>query len=369
MDFTVNDINLTLSLYCSTLFFIIVIFNLGFAINKKQESISNGREFLLFLLIAVFAVTDFLDGDFFHYKEVVQEFSIFSIIDVEEVYLLLIPAIDKNYLLFRIIIWGGALLFFCLTAKRYTNRYFLSLCTLSFMYLLLFSYARASLAMCLFFYGLSYYLKPLRHKYFGWLVGIVFIILSPLFHSSAWAAIALLPFLFFPINKYTIGMIILLFPFLVVISQNILFPLLLDTSLSNDRMNQKLAGYAVKQKEYGSAYRLLGTIRYLTFYISLIILTVVLFFRNNRVKSSCKRLYKMILGIILAATVFLFFDLDNLVFYYRILYWAIIPIVFLVTICYIEGYLSKKAYSLIILLGLFSQGSQCIYEIYCNIVK
>lgn len=101
-------------------------------------------------------------------------------VPMESFYLWLIDEVCTNYLQFRVIVWGLALTLFIFTLRRLKLNMGLALFFFCSIYLIYFSYARASLAMSLLFAGYSLLWEHngktvLRHRAIGLLlIGLAF---------------------------------------------------------------------------------------------------------------------------------------------------------------------------------------------------
>lgn len=184
--------------------------------------LSNKRRRTAIAMSLVFCLFSFWGKDWFGYQGYFLEIkSGFPVSSMEEFYNWLVATLCPNYIVFRFFVWGTALLLFYKTVKLLNLNCSVALFFFCSIYLIWFSYARASLAMSLMFYGCTIYNK---HKLKNKLFGIVFIILSYYLHKSALFGIAII----FVVEamksnvKCTLYLSIVLFPLLVsFVSSNI----------------------------------------------------------------------------------------------------------------------------------------------------
>ncbi len=134
-------------LYCFLLFNFIAL--LSFVnIKKRNKRLAS----FIHVLIMVYCLTSYYDPDYYGYVRIVNGESPIP----ERIYEHIINATFHSNLLFRLVVWGGALLIYNKIIKLYK----LSIYTFDYIFviafLMLFAYARASLAMVVYFLGIAY---------------------------------------------------------------------------------------------------------------------------------------------------------------------------------------------------------------------
>lgn len=144
-------------------------------------------------LCFVFCLFSFWGADWFGYLSYFQwaKSGFIEQVPMESFYLWLIDEVCTNYMQFRVIVWGLALGLFIFTIKRLRLNIGIALFFFCSIYLIYFSYARASLAMSLIFAGYSLLWEHngkivLRHS----VIGFLLIGLSFFCHKSAVLGIA-----------------------------------------------------------------------------------------------------------------------------------------------------------------------------------
>ena len=180
-----------------------VIFLLGFLFRKNRQTF-----FFTWLLILIFCLFAYWDTDYFTFRGIFYT----SLADFRDPFYYYLGLISFNsYTVFRFYIWGLALLLLFKTSQHLKiNRNTLAF-VFPIFFLLLFSYARASLGMAMYFYGLSFLLVPKKNKtIISYIWGILFICFSYFGHRSMLLPIALTPLIFFNFNKYVISVLLVI---------------------------------------------------------------------------------------------------------------------------------------------------------------
>lgn len=196
-------------------------------VNKYPHRLSKRDERMAIFLCLANYLFCMVGGDFFTYKDLVEEAGYTQLIDytirdfhVEVTYVALINFVNNNYFLFRLIVWGGALFLFYLTA----NRLQLNRSTFLF-YLCCFiapftSTSRLALALAVAFWGFSFIVKPFtRSRIISIFLGGIICLCSIWLHRSAPFIILVFPLALLPFNKHTIRLLAVLIPALVIIVQ------------------------------------------------------------------------------------------------------------------------------------------------------
>lgn len=216
---------LTVSQALFNLFLWGVIFFTLYPASKYPYKLSKSRKKFGYALLLLFCLFPFFGGDYFHYKEIYTEIKVSGYSHLEIVYWWLIQNVCHSYFEFRLIIWGIALILTLWGYRRFHNETDLPLFYFGVFYLPWFSYARASLAMSMIFFGLSLLSHPVKRlKFSGYVIGIALLGLSVFFHKSAMVGIAAaLGALFFhnP-KKGNVVMIVLLFPVVLILIESFL---------------------------------------------------------------------------------------------------------------------------------------------------
>ena len=352
--------------WVSTLFWLIYVAVFVYAVRKTQLSKTRHKQqtditYLFGVFFALYAVFYCINPDYFRYREWLNTEDIGDW-DKEKFYFYLalfcrsLP-FDYSFEVFRLIVWGGGIFIVYQTFRMYRELLLpgLSLLLLFVLYAGVFSYARASLAMAVYFIGIAFFL--LHDKKVLKLLGIVIALPSIYLHREMVIGIAVLPFLFIPLErkKYSFFSVILL---LIVIfsisfvSSNLEY---LDQMFDNDDISTKME--EVNEKGQG-AFRLSTLIKYLNFFYPFFLITKYL--RKRIVPHSVVGMYRVAYGILMASVAFMFVFGLRSVYTYRVMYISMIPLTLLIGYGYCHGYFTKKQFLIIMILALLTNSSRII---------
>lgn len=185
--------------------------------------VNGTRRTMAIIICFLFCLFSFWGADWYGYIaeiEVVKRFGA-SNSNMERFYIWLIENVSDNYLVFRTIIWGSALLLFLLTLRRLQIRFDLALLLFSTVWIIWFSYARASLSMSILFYGSALLYRPsCRHKLFSYAIGCAAIVCAFFLHKSSLFGIAVVVIAILSQNKpkNTSIAFLIVFPALVLLA-------------------------------------------------------------------------------------------------------------------------------------------------------
>lgn len=323
----------------SNLLLIIIIFTAlapSFFRNKKVQT---WRVAIAILCSFLFVLFSFCDTDWFHYQELFTYIKTHTTFHthIEDVYIYLIKHVCPNFIVFRLIVWGTALLLFIGTLKRFQINLDISFFIFGTSFLPLFAYARVTLAIALLLYGCIVILCPYRRfKYLSVSLGILLVVSSFFFHKSAGIGIAtaILCFVWKHSTKNSWFYIILLFALCVTLLY-ILVPLFVSTSIQEDAdFVQSSQDYL--SRSYGN--KTVGISRY--FYLTLervpYYLTAILCYKlltNYHIPNNYKFMAQFSFLTVIVATLFVFdYGANTGLFYARVLRFIIIPAT--ITLCY-----------------------------------
>lgn len=190
--------------------------------------ISKKRINTIEILMLLFCLFSFWGTDWFGYKNyfISVKSGWGDYVPMEDVYIWLMETLP-SYILFRLVVWGGALLLLRKTISNFginVKLFYFFFCGISLIW---FAYARASLAMAMLFCGVSYIMKGQNSygkKTVNFTIGVTLVICSFYFHKSAVigiAAIALAVFLRKLGTKNGIRFLLVSFPFIVAMVQGV----------------------------------------------------------------------------------------------------------------------------------------------------
>lgn len=328
---------------------------------KKWPTTSNSKSRNLFwlLFLGVFAVTYTIDSDFFHYKEMVS--STREVLDygLELVYQHIILFIDNNYLLFRIIIFGGAALIYYFVLARFDINKTVGILLMVIVFGGIFSYARATLAFSLYYLGLSFIIpqgvarKTRGHSFrivpSSLLIGLCFIAFSYFFHRSMLILIALTPLVFLKLDKKSIYIIALVSPLSLYALRTIMgdvFSLLTFDAVIDQRITKT---YAEAIESNANWRGVVGSIlHYGKYVISFIIISISIFRNQLRVNRKILHLYSFYAALTYIAILCYPLFEGNIIYSHRFLNMTIVPIIVIVAYLYKNKYMPFRHLSLVV---------------------
>lgn len=264
---------------------------------------------------------------------------------------------DYPYELFRLIVWGGAVFIAYYTFRMYRRLMLpgLALLLLFVFHAGSFSYARASLAMAVYFFGIA---MVLRHNgSIPKLLGIGIALSSYYFHHELLIAIAALPFLFLSFEKKSSSVLSIILLVIVIyavsfIGSNLQF---LDEMFDNDDLTSRIEN--INEKGQGT-FRFSTLINYLKYFYPFYLITK--YFWKKKVPKSIAGMYRITCGILMLSIAFMVVYGLRSVYTYRVLYMAMIPLTLLIDYGFCHGYFKKRHLLLMLLLAVLSNSIRFI---------
>ena len=319
--------------------------------NKQRKGVT----FLLGVFFALYAVFYCINPDYFRYREWLnvtdidlwgkEEFYIYTVL-----FCRMLP-FDYPFEVFRLIVWGGAVLMAWFTFRRYRQILLpgLTLLFLFVFYSSTFCYARASLAMAIYFFGVSLLLHS--SKVIIKVLGLALAVSSVAFHQEMLIGIALLPSLLIPFEKKSTLFlsVIILITAIIAISYVNTHLQIFDTMLEDDELSSKIEEF--NDDEQG-AFRLSTLVKYLNYFYPFFVITLC--FWKRKAVSSIAGIYRITYAIIMASVAFMVVFGLRSVFVYRVLYIAMIPLALLIGYGYCNGYFKKRQFLIMMILTLLS---------------
>lgn len=349
-------------------FYLICFFSNRKYIDNSYKSNQSWSNFILFFSVVFLSIVALNRGDFYHYADAVQNQKSFHESSMEVFFDNLATFVGGNYLLWRLVVWGGALLLMLLTIKRLGIEKNFAFFVFFILYINIFNYSRASLAMSVYFLGLSLIIKNDNVKLLSFVIGCFLIWSCQFFHKSASVLVFCTIFAFVPLNKRTIPVLLIL----TLLLMNYGYDYFVKTMQDREAMDEtayRFIYYSDSSSRFadGLASVINQFLKYGTFYIPFIILTRAIYFSGNKFDRIIKRLYGVTFAIVLVATVFAFTAATN-VYFYRVLYMSFAPICYLIVSVYSTGGLSNKQLKTCVFLGLTSIVFDSLYNIYLKLV-
>ena len=356
IDITLTEITPVAFFYCFFMFLVTYFIGLKQVSFSPYGIKSAGGKYLLYSLLFVILMTAFNNTDYFSYQTLTRMTVGHDTPHLEDVYGYIIEYCGYNYLLFRVVVWGGALLLVGISTRiaRVSIPHVLFLLFLFFFPT--FDYARATLAMSIYFLG---YVMISNEKQKGiWkllkLLGIGLIIGSYYFHKSMAGLIVLTPIIFLPLNKKTMWLLLISTPVVLLLIKAFLSNLLLtdfaDADLAD--LNKTFSQYT-ERDDLGVANwkgMLSAIFAYGLFYVPLYYISAS-FLKSKESSIFIQRLFKITLAIMLLCHSMFLLGAQSYSLYYRYLYMSMIPMSILLVALYEEGGIDFRSMKKLINIG------------------
>lgn len=341
------------------------------ASNNKYCLTHASRRWIFALILLICLIPT--GGDFVHYETVFRDFKSSGFTaNLEDGYIPILQ-ISWTYTVFRILIWGSALGLVLFTFRRLGISVNTGLFFFSFLFVHIFSYARASLAMAIVITGYSFLIgstqKDSKINIFRWLLAFAILYISLLFHKSIGFMLLCIPLSFWNLKSKDFIILAVLFPVLVFFANHYLLDYLFGLQYVND---DELISNAITVQSEGNkmVYGLGKNLGQYLLYAPLYLLQ--LFFQYDihkgviTVSRNGKRVLDFAFFIVYLSSVFAFLDYGTRVMFYRFLYMAYLPtIIACSTILNSEKMYSKK-YKLVMIIAIVAQVYCMSYDTYLN---
>jgi len=317
------------------------------------------RNLFWLLFFVVYAVTYAIDSDFFHYKDMV--YSTREILDygLETVYQYIILFLNNNYFLFRVVVFGGAVLVYSFVLSRYDIDKTVGVLLMLIIFGGIFSYARATLAFSIYYLGLSFLVTndEKRKRSFGALqvkplmfaIGIGLILSSYLFHRSMLFLIALTPSVFVKLSRKGLYAIAFLSPLILFALRGILgnvFELLSFDAVIDQRINDVYSeAVEINANWLGFIGQVLHYGKYLLCYI---LISISLYRHIGLIDKRILHLfsYYVVLSYV-ALLSYPLFD-GNIVYMHRFLNMSIVPIIIIISYLYKHRFMQATSLMMVV---------------------
>lgn len=344
-------------------FFLIVFYNRN--VNKALlQSAKSDYKLLACALLLI--ITACIDTDWFHYREIVHDYDFtFGALNYgEPIYRGIVFLVGKNYLLFRVIVWGGAFIMTLSAFKRFEINVNTAVFFLVAIFLVKFNYSRATLGMASYYLGLSFLLLPSKkHFFLNYLLAAAFLWGAYEFHHSMLLLIFLTPVVVIPIDKPVL--VVLVFMLLPILASVLNSNLFMIDSLDNAYISDKMSGYLEKEGSSANIFGLIQSILgYGAFVVPVVIDSVVLSKNRDKIRVPMLKLYRIMISTVVLAGAFSLMNLDSSLFVYRILYMSFIPLTILTVYLFEQRLLSRKSYEFIVIWGVLAISYVLFYLLY-----
>ena len=328
---------------------------------KDKRSAEVGK--LIILYFAIYAVFYCINPDYFSYREWLnltifdldlwgkEKFYFYTILFCQSL------PFDYPYEVFRLIVWGGAVFIAYYTFRMYRELLLpgMAMLFLFVFYSNTFCYARASLAMAVYFFGIA--LCLLQDRKTLKLLGLGIALSSYFFHHELLIGIAVLPCLIIPLErkKGIFLSVFLLIAAIIVISYVNTNLKIFDALFGDDDLSSKIGKFS--EGEQG-AFRLSTLVKYLNFFYPLYLIAIC--FWKKRVPPSIAGMYRIAYTIILISVAFMVVFGLRSVFVFRVMYISMIPLALLIAYCYSNRYFNNWQLVMMMFLSLLSNSTRFI---------
>jgi hypothetical protein len=296
---------------------------------KSWEGIKIGY-LMVWILLFYFCVEARYSGDWIHYREHVEAISsgFLAFSGMEPVYKGIILLLGGNYIAFRMVVWGVALLFLYKLLKRFEINNNITLSIFVIWGLYLYAYPRVSLGISLFFYGYSILIttKDNERTFKKNFKAIFLILFSCIFHKSMLVLLVIVPFSFVKFTRRRIGLLLVAFVFVTIILYFFLGIVTNNFGEMDGAGMEYLTGEMTASSTFG--YRISAILHRAPIFIIMLSFVYNYSIRGyyKYLSGVTQHLYSFCLCIVAFALVFAVLPLSSNVLYYRVLYMIFIPL-------------------------------------------
>lgn len=224
----------------------------------------------LFLLFLMYSLFTFFGGDNARYEYFATEDYLDTNRDfrgIEPLYAVIAGLVGGNFLLWKLIVYGVALVITYLTLKRLNTLNYVSLFAFTLYALVSYGTTRGVLAYSVYLLGITFIASP---KFILKLLGILLTISSISAHSSMMLPVFLLPLIFVKLDRGIIWILILAFPLFLLLFNQFYPYLFTNQDLLDTQTGYKLGVYTDEAESVGTGSSLLLSIRLILDYVAII---------------------------------------------------------------------------------------------------
>lgn len=291
------------------------------------------------LLIMIFTLFAVQDTDYFHYIDLLDSLAQGRSTHVEEIYVGISSIVNFKNIPFRLIVWGTAILLYVVSIKRLDIPIPLVLFFFSAIFILKFSYARASLAMSIGLLGYVFCIRPLKIRMLSIIIGVLLVFVSLIFHKSAIFWLLIFGCSFVKLDKLSLWTLLFLYPVFVLFTK--MYGVNYFFALVSDELADSASAYmkAIASARMGLNYYVRILLERTPYYLMLFgIILSVINGKYQNLKSFERRIINVSFYIIYFSSFFLFdFGVNTSIMYYRFLYFSILPLPLMMAIFYTNG--------------------------------
>lgn len=342
--------------------------NVGF-LTQESTKIRKNSLFVLYALCLIFA---FDSGDFYSYWNgfvLEAQFVNVEIDRYELVYNWFGDVVNGNYILWRSVIWGLAILFIYWTSLvlKLNNRGFLI--AIALFGFGLDCYSRGILGHTMLLFGAVLFVDK-RSNMLTKIIGLTLVCVSYYFHKSMYVNIIFAVLALFPFGKKTVVLSLIAFPFLTTIATYLINGIVsgeLELALGEGvgGVGDRTKGYASQERMQSNLLGIIGKIvkftpEYLTlFYLYYKVIVQKIFSKEKR-ERVYTYLFRLTYVAFYIASLFYFVETSSWI-YERFKYMGFFPLVFILGAVWGKEKYVTKGTKLIINLTIFAIIWQKLY--------
>ncbi|KAB6402232.1 EpsG family protein [Bacteroides xylanisolvens] len=289
------------------------------------------------VLLILFCTFGYADNDFYHYEGLFKRICSTGLnVHLEPVYYWLIRNVTSNYLVWRFIVWSGTVILSLWTIKRLKLDVRIGLLIFVLFYINIISVMRGNLGIAILFFGFSFIIRPSHNRLLSFLFGCLLIFCSFFFHKSMLFSIAALSVTPFYLNRKTVKISLVIFPFLTVVTTLLLDYIIMNGLIGFDiadmNIGSSMTGYASGTMRQSNIFgKLNQMITYMPVYASLALMTKKIVFEEIDVPRYIKALFIYWYVITYIASLF-FFQETSVWLFIRFIMMSYFPL------CIVVGY-------------------------------
>ena len=281
---------------------------------------------------------------------------------MEAVYIWFIGVVHGNYYLWRLIVWGMAFFFFYESIKKlHVDNYF-SLLFFCGMLLPTVVEGRYFLGLTIFFWG---FILLSNRSILTKALGVLLIVSSIFFHKSVLVLVLLIPFSYIKINRVRILLLIVLFPIVLSVFNELVVNILYALSISPEGDLGSIDGYLLEEETTKSiGTKILLVFRYLAF-VSLIVWALWIDNKNNSMQKGIRARLKTFSFCIIYVSVLIYFSiLGSPTMFNRFFIMAPYPLVLTIYNTIDEKDINKRFLRLFTIFCLVWQNAYMLLQMY-----
>lgn len=257
-------------------------------VKNKPHYLSQRNVNIALVLCLLYYLFPMSGSDYWGYKEMVETAGVTDLdlisqytYHMEKPYWWITNMVNNNYFLFRLVVWGGSLFFFWLTAKQLGIDKSIFVFYLCVFIVQMTAVSRVSLAIAMSSFGASLIISPYnKGRFIKVLLGASVIGLSMFFHRSAVFLLLVFPLSIIRWNKRIIWAFVIAFPLLVMMANLNLIDFISGDFSEDALIDSSTAEYYLN---YNKRVFGIGRIIYLALqYLCMIITIVVLYKAINK---------------------------------------------------------------------------------------